>query len=198
MNLAAEQAEGEFLLFLNNDTEVISPDWIEALVEHGQRPGVAAVGSRLLYPDGRPQHQGVVVGSGRGLAGQVEELPHLGLGRLVRNCSAVTAACMLTPTAVFRELGGFEERFGVAYQDVDYCLRALEKGYLVVYTPYATLFHELGGTRGQRTATGGRTHPGEDEELFRRRWSGFRDPYYNPNLDIDRLYLLAMPDEAGA
>jgi GT2 family glycosyltransferase len=197
MNLAAEQADGEFLLLLNNDTEVISPDWIEALVEHGQRPGIAAVGSRLLYPDGRPQHQGIIVGCGGGLAGQVGELPHLGLGRLVRNCSAVTAACMLTPTAVFRELGGFEERFRVAYQDVDYCLRALEKGYLVVYTPYATLFHELGGTRGQRTATGGRTHPEEDEDFFRERWSGFRDPYYNPNLDIDRPYLLAIPSEAG-
>ena len=197
-NLAAERAQGDFLVLLNNDTEVVSPDWIEALVEHAQRPGVAAVGARLLYPDGKPQHQGIIIGSGGGLAGQVEALTHLGLGRLVRNCSAVTAACMLIPTSVFRELGGFEERLGVAYQEVDFCLRALEKGYRVVYTPYATLFHELGETRRMSWTPGARPHPREDEDFFRQRWEGFRDPYYNPNLDVDRPYEILLDRDAEA
>lgn len=195
MNQAVENAEGDFLLLLNNDTEVISPDWIEALLEHGQRPGVAAVGARLLYPDGKPQHQGIIIGSGGGLAGQVEALTHLGLGKLIRNCAAVTGACMLIPASVFGELGGFEERLGVAYQEVDFCLRALEKGYRVVYTPYATLFHELGATRARTTRPGERPHPKGDEDFFRQRWEWFRDPYYNPHLDVDRPYEILLGDE---
>jgi glycosyltransferase involved in cell wall biosynthesis len=193
INAAAEHSRGDYLLFLNNDTEVLSPDWIEALLEHGQRPEVAVVGARLLYPDGKPQHEGIIVGSGDGLAGQVSSVRYFQLGIVVKNCSAVTGACMLTPAATFAELGGFEEQLGVAYQDVDYGLRALEKGYLVVYTPYATLFHELGGTRGTKSPSGGRPHPKEDEDFFRHRWEGFRDPYYNPNFDVDYPYELIPP-----
>jgi O-antigen biosynthesis protein len=187
VNFAAKEAEDfDYLLYLNNDTEVISGEWIEAMLEHAQRPDVAAVGARLLYPDGRAQHEGILVGPGDGLAGNIDHRGYFGLGRCIRNLSAVTAACMLVRRDRFFEVGGFDERLRVAYNDVDFCLRAREKGYLVVYTPYASLYHHEGGTRGRT----GRTHPIEDEELFRRRWGGYRDPYYNPNLDLNHPYTL--------
>lgn len=188
VNLAAAEAEGEILVFLNNDTEVINPDWIEAMLEHAQRPEVAAVGSRLLFPDGSPQHEGIIVGPGRGLAENAVRGGYFGLDRSIHNCSAVTAACMMVRKEVFLELGGFEERLRVAYNDVDFCLRAREKGYLVVYTPYALLYHDEGSTRSRFA----RRQPVEDEELFRARWAGYRDPYYNPNLDLEKLYALRL------
>ena len=194
INGAAGQIDSEQLLFLNNDTEILSDDWIEAMLEHAQRPEVAAVGARLLFPDGKPQHEGVLVGPGDGLAGNIDTGRYFELGRTIRDVSAVTAACMMTRAEVFRELGGFEETLGVAYQDVDYCLRAREKGYLVVYTPLAVIRHEEGGTRGRT----GRTHPEADEDFFRGRWRGYRDPYYNPNLDIDRPFRLALGSQPGA
>jgi O-antigen biosynthesis protein len=178
MNAAVEQAgDADFVLLLNNDTEVISGEWIESMVEHGQRPEVAAVGARLLFRDGRPQHEGIVVGLA-GSPAQNVAVDYFELGRTIRNCSAVTAACMLTRTEVFRELGGIEPRLRVAWGDVDYCLRAREKGYQIVYTPYALLYHEEGSTRGV-----GGLHGPEDDALFRSRWGRYRDPYYNPNLD---------------
>jgi len=176
MNSAVEEADdADFVLLLNNDTEVISGEWIEAMIEHGQRPEVAAVGARLLFRDGRPQHEGIVVGLG-GSPAQNVSADYFQLGRTIRNCSAVTAACMLTRTEVFRELGGFEPRLRVAWGDVDYCLRAQEKGYQIVYTPYALLYHEEGSTRGV-----GGLHGPDDDAFFRSRWGSYRDPYYNPN-----------------
>jgi GT2 family glycosyltransferase len=187
MNAAAEQAgDADFLLFLNNDTEVIAPEWIEAMVEHGQRPEVAAVGARLLFPNGEPQHEGIVVGLGGSPARNVA-MPYFNMGRTIRNVSAVTAACMLVRPEVFRELGGFEERMAVAWSDVDFCLRAREKGYEVVYTPYALLYHDEGSSRGV-----GGMHGDEDEALFLSRWSEYRDPYYNPSFAVDRPFELRM------
>ncbi|MGH2711245.1 MAG: glycosyltransferase family 2 protein, partial [Actinomycetota bacterium] len=175
MNAAAGNAgETDMLLLLNNDTEVIAPDWIEAMLEHGQRPEVAAVGARLLLPGGDPQHEGILVGAGEAAAQNVS-LDYFGLGRTIRNCSAVTAACMMIRQEVFRELGGFEERLAVAFNDVDLCLRAREKGYEIVYTPYALLYHDEGSSRGV-----GGTQAAEDETFFRERWDGYRDPYLNP------------------
>jgi O-antigen biosynthesis protein len=187
MNAAVEEAgEADFVLFLNNDTEVIAPDWIEAMLEHGQRPGVAAVGARLLFRSGDPQHEGIVVGLGGSPARNVVH-DYFDLGRTIRNCSAVTAACMLIRSEVLRELGGFEERLEVAWGDVDLCLRAREKGYEVVYTPHALLYHEEGSTRGR-----GGLHGPHDDALFLSRWGDYRDPYYNPNLDTDRSFELSM------
>jgi GT2 family glycosyltransferase len=190
MNVATrEGADTDFYLFLNNDTEVIAPDWIEAMVEHGQRPEVAAVGARLLYPDGRPQHEGIVIGLQGAAARNVDHRGYFRLGETVRNCSAVSASCMLARPEVFWDLGGFEERLAVAYNDVDFCLRAREKGYQIVYTPYALLYHDEGSSRG----VGGTQSP-QDESFFRRRWEGYRDPYYSISLDIDRPYELKLEE----
>lgn len=181
MNAAAQQAgDADMLLFLNNDTEVITPEWIEALLEHGQRPEVAAAGARLILPNGDPQHEGIVVGVDEAAATNVS-VEYFGLGRTIRNCSAVTAACMMIRQTVFRELGGFEERLAVAFNDVDLCLRAREKGYEIVYTPYAQLYHEEGSSRGL-----GGSQAAEDEAFFRERWRGYRDPYHSIGLDGDR------------
>jgi O-antigen biosynthesis protein len=185
INVAAEQVDSDYLLLLNNDTEVISPDWVEALLEHAQRPEVGAVGARLLYPDGRAQHEGVIVGPGDGLAGNVDFENYFGLGRCIHNPSAVTAACMMTRSEVFKGLGGFEEDLKVAYNDVDYCLRAGEKGFLIVYTPYAVLRHDEAATRGYGDESEGKSHPVEDEEFFRGRWAGYSDPFDPPSLKID-------------
>ncbi|HET6923919.1 MAG TPA: glycosyltransferase family 2 protein, partial [Anaeromyxobacteraceae bacterium] len=167
-NLAAREARGEHLLFLNDDVEVLAPDWLEALLEHSQRPGVGAVGARLLYPDGAVQHAGVVLGA-EGFAGH----PFRGLkpgaagydflASAVRDCSAVTGACMMVPRAAFRESGGFDERLRQAFNDVDFCLRLRGRGYSVVYTPHAVLRHVESATR-----TG--PVPRSEVLLARRRW----------------------------
>jgi GT2 family glycosyltransferase/2-polyprenyl-3-methyl-5-hydroxy-6-metoxy-1,4-benzoquinol methylase len=189
MNLGvAAGPQADYVLFLNDDTEVITPDWIEAMLEHAQEPGVAAVGARLLFPDGRPQHEGIVVEEGPyNIDYQSGQSPlYLTLGISVRDCAAVTAACMLMRTAVFTDIDGYDEALDVAYNDVDLCLRALERGYVNVYTPYARLYHWEGSSRG-------RLHPARNTDLFEERWSsngGRRDPYYNPRLAIRPPFML--------
>lgn len=192
MNFAVREAgETPFVLLLNNDTEVISEGWIEALLEHGQRPEVAAAGARLLYPNGTPQHEGIIMGFPGVTAGNVDFNGYDGMGETIRDCSAVTGACMLMRTDLYLELGGLEEQLGVAFNDVDLCLRAREKGFEIVYTPYALLYHHESATRGK-------LHPDEDEQFFRARWGEpgeYRDPYYSPNLDIRRPFQLDLPAE---
>jgi GT2 family glycosyltransferase len=182
-NFAIGHAKGAYLLFLNNDTQVIEPRWIEAMLEHGQRKDVGAVGAKLLYPDGRIQHAGVVVGVG-GIAGhafkyeQEGSMGYFDLVQTVRNCSAVTAACLLMSKEKFEMVGGFDERLKVAFNDVDLCLRLLAKGYRVVYTPFSVLYHHESASRGW-------LHPPDDEQLMWDRWAELiqsGDPYYNPNL----------------
>lgn len=178
VNLGVSHSQGEYLLLLNDDTEVVNADWLQAMLEHAQRSEVAAVGARLLYPDGRVQHEGMVLGL-RGWSAANVHFDYMRLGECIRNCSAVAGTCLMTRRAVFAELGGFDEAFALVHSDVDYCLRARQKGYLIVYTPYATLYHREGASRGN-------LHPAADEQLFRRRWGnpGERpDPYYNPNFD---------------
>ncbi|MCH7483605.1 MAG: glycosyltransferase [Chloroflexi bacterium] len=185
MNLGVQAAGTDYVILLNNDTQVISPDWIEAMLEYGQRPDVGAVGARLFFPGGQEQHEGVLVGCGGGLAGHLAHGGYFGLGECVRNVSAVTAACMLVKTNAYEEVGGLDEDLRVAYNDVDFCLKLREKGYEVIYTPYAQLAHHEGGTRGHR-------HPEKDERLFRTRWADYRDPYYNPNFDVDHPFSLKL------
>jgi GT2 family glycosyltransferase len=186
-NFGAVRAFGEYLVFLNNDTQVIDGDWLTAMLEHAQRPEVGAVGARLHYPDDRIQHAGMVLGVGgvadhafKGQPGAAHT--YFGLGSVVRDVSAVTAACMMMSRRVFDEVGGFDERLAVALNDVDLCLRLRERGYLIVYTPFALLYHHESSTRG-------RLHPPEDEELVWARWGDVirkGDPYYNPNLTLSR------------
>ncbi|HWC14409.1 MAG TPA: glycosyltransferase [Actinomycetota bacterium] len=183
MNEAASQVRSEFLLSLNNDVEVVSAEWIEAMLEHGQRSEVGAVGARLRYPRGGMQHEGMVIGL-YGAAGNVSCEGYFGLGEVVRDCSAVTGACMLTRSEVFRDVGGFDLSMPVAFSDVDYCLRLRELGYSVIYTPYALLVHREGASRGKIT-------PSEDEAAFLRRWGTPAlpaDPFYNPNLDLSKPF----------
>jgi GT2 family glycosyltransferase len=186
-NFGASQARGDYFLFLNNDTQVIQSEWLTAMMEHGQRPEVGAVGAKLLYPNGQVQHAGVVIGIS-GVAGHVfrhypgDDAGDYNLIGAVRNCSAVTAACMLVPRRVFEEVGGFDERLVVALNDIDLCLRLRRQGYLIVYTPFALLYHHEYASRG-------RLHPPEDERLYRKRWHDLitaGDPYYNPNLTLTR------------
>lgn len=186
-NLGAAHAKGEFLVFLNNDTQVIEPDWLTAMLEQAQRPEVGAVGARLHYPDGRIQHAGVVLGVGGVADHAFKGLPadaftYFSLGSVVRNCSAVTAACMMMPRRVFEEVKGFDERLAVALNDVDLCLRLRQRGYLIVYTPFALLYHHESGTRGGLS-------PPKEEDLVWTLWGDVirrGDPYYNPNLTLSR------------
>lgn len=183
-NLAAHEASGEYLLFLNDDTEVISAEWMSAMVEHAQRPEVGAVGAKLLYKDGRIQHAGVILGvngaadhahrSVDGFSGS----GYMNYPNVIRNYSAVTAACLMIRREVFEEAGGFdEERLAVSYNDVDLCLRLRRSGYLIVYTPYALLYHQESATRGLNLRS-------EEEACLTARWRSeiMNDFYYNPNL----------------
>ena len=184
-NFGAAQARGEYFVFLNNDTQVVEPDWLTAMLEQAQRPEVGAVGARLHYPDNRIQHAGLVLGVGgvadhafKGLPGNA--FTYFAFASVVRNCSAVTAACMMVPRRVFEEIGGFDEQLPVALNDVDLCLRLRQRGHLIVYTPFALLYHHESGTRGK-------LHPPKDDELVWRRWGDIirkGDPYYNPNLTL--------------
>jgi GT2 family glycosyltransferase len=141
MNLGAAKADGDHLLFLNDDTEIITPDWLECMLEYSQQPGIGAVGVKLLFPDGRIQHVGVVLLDGDPChpyyANGGTEMGYWAGNYLTRNTSAVTGACLMTPADLFHELGGFDEGFPLNYNDVDYCLRVLGNGKRVVLKPYA-------------------------------------------------------------
>jgi glycosyltransferase involved in cell wall biosynthesis len=192
-NRAAADARGDVLVFLNNDTEIDDAGWLTEMTSHAARAEVGAVGARLWYPDGTLQHGGVILGLG-GVAGHA--FPHIPRGHpgyfnramLQQNCSAVTGACMAVRKTVFEELGGFdEENLGVTFNDIDFCLRLTQRGYRVVWTPYANLIHHESASRGhQRTQ--------EEQREFERAvaymqqtWGAqlLRDPFYNPNLSLN-------------
>jgi GT2 family glycosyltransferase len=174
-NLAAVLVETDALLFLNNDTEVISPGWIEAMLEHAMRPEVGAVGARLLFGDGTPQHEGITVGTWGDWANNVDHRGYFHRGEMVRNTSAVTGACCMIRPSVYHHVGGADPSLRVAYNDVDLCLRLRSAGYEIVYTPYAELYHHEGSTRRDY-----QHH--EDAPRFRDRWDprAVLDPYYSP------------------
>lgn len=188
VNLAAASVEADALLFLNNDTEVRTADWIERLLEHAMRPEVGAVGPRLYLPSGEVQHEGIIVGAWRGHANSIEWGNWWRMGDLLRDVSAVTGACMMTRPGAFWRVGGYDERLRVAYNDVDYCLRLHQAGYQVVYVPDAQVVHAEGSTRGK-------VEDPEDAPLFNERWRprSSCDPYYNPNLNRNRLLFRVEP-----
>lgn len=192
-NRAAEFAVSEYVLFLNNDTEVLNPTWLTQMIGYAQIPGVGAVGAKLFYPDKRIQHAGVLIKFYRGMAGHAfkglarYDIGYLAYPMVVRNYSAVTAACLLTPRRLFLEMGGFDdETFKVAYNDVDYCNRLLEKGYRSVYSPDAELIHHEGFSRGFAD------NPAEIAN-FKNKYYGARDLYYNPSLSLENEHFDIWP-----
>lgn len=187
-NLAAREACGDYLLFLNDDTEVINKEWMTAMVEQSARPEVGAVGAKLLYRDARLQHAGIILGV-RGAAGHAHRYVdgfsgrgYLNYPNVIRNYSAVTAACLMTRRELFDKSGGFdEEALAVSYNDVDYCLRLRAAGYLIVFTPYALIYHDESATRGLNL------YPKADACIISRWQSAIAsDYYYNPNLTLDK------------
>lgn len=180
MNLGAAKARGDYLLFLNDDIEVIAPDWIESMLEYAQQPEIGAVGAKLFFPDGRLQHVGVTIldrNPGHPFYGTAGENLGYFCGNVVaRNYCSVTGACLMTRAEVFQESGGFSEALPLNYNDVDLCLRIREMGLRIVYVPYARLYHH-------ESASKEGVHESE-LEAFRGRWGNklARDPYYNPNL----------------
>jgi GT2 family glycosyltransferase len=195
VNFGVSQGKGEHIVLLNNDIEIITPEWLENLLEHSQREEVAAVGGKLYYPNNTIQHAGIVIGLG-GYAGHAHKnFPASSDGyfnrlNVIQNVSAVTGALLMTSRQVYEDLGGFdEEAFGVAYNDVDFCLRARERGLLNVFTPYVEAYHHESISRGYEDTL-------EKQQRFRIEMSNLLerhgerikagDPYYNPNLDQGR------------
>lgn len=192
-NAAAREATSEILGFVNNDIEVTREDWLGEMVALAMRPETGCVGAKLLYPDGRIQHAGVVIGLG-GVAGHGHRLARTDdpgyLGRLcfVQNVCAVTAACLLIRRDVFDEVGGLDESLTVAFNDVDFCLRVRAAGYLNLWTPFAELIHHESVSRGRDLTPSKAKRFADEYATMQRRWGAelLSDPYYSPHLTYDR------------
>lgn len=193
-NFGARHARGDIICLLNNDTEVISPDWLEEMVSRLLQPGVGVVGARLYFSDGRVQHAGDVLGPG-GCATHLhgildaDDPGYMHRAVLPQDLSAVTAACFVTRRSLFEQLGGLdEEHLPVAFNDVDYCLRVREAGWKVIYTPYAELYHHESVSRGKDDSPEKMARAKRESDYMRKRWGHIieRDPFYNPNLNYSR------------
>ena len=195
-NYGVSFAKGEYVLLLNNDTEVITVNWIEELLMYAQREDVACVGAKLYYPNKTIQHAGVVLKLGaHRTAGHSHYMQHrenLGyMGRLcyTQDVSAVTGACLLVKKAIYDEVGGLGEDFAISLNDVDFCLKARQKGYLNVFTPFAELFHYESASRGSDMTGDNADRYNKESEYFRNKWKEVLDagdPYYNPNFSLDK------------
>ena len=192
-NFGFKYAEGEYVVLLNNDIEVITPEWIEEMLMFAQRGDVGAVGAMLYYPSDKIQHAGVILGIG-GVAGHSHRCfprGHYGyVGRLitVQNYSAVTGACMMLPRHVYEEVGGLDESFAVAFNDVDICMRIRKKGYHIVWTPYAELYHHESESRGYEDTPEKVIRFEGEIARFKQRWGrelAEGDPFYNQNLSLN-------------
>ena len=186
INFAVGQTRAPYVLLLNDDVEPINDGWLDAMLEYAHLPQIGAVGAKLFYPDGRLQHVGVAVG----VCGVAAHLLHQhpggtqgcgGIAVSVRNCSAVTGACLLTRRQVYDEAGGFDEALALDFNDVDFCLRVRRAGYRIVFTPHARLFHH------ESASFGARRQRAEEVAAMWERWGAVleRDPYYNVNLTRD-------------
>ena len=195
-NLGVSEAAGEYVLLLNNDTSVITPDWIEELLMYAQRKDVGAVGAKLYYEDRTIQHAGVVLGLGahRTAGHSHYRVDHRNLGYMGRLCyaqnvMAVTGACLMMRKSLYQELGGLDETLAVALNDVDLCVRAWKAGRMNVFTPFAELYHYESASRGADLSGANAERYEKEAALFRERWKGLLaqgDPYYNPNFSLDR------------
>ena len=191
-NFAAEEAQGEYLLFLNNDVEILTPDWIEEMLQNCQQENVAAVGAKLYYPDDTIQHAGVVLGLG-GIAGHImcrasrEDPGYFGRMISVQEISAVTAACMMVKKSEFDSVKGFDETFQVAFNDIDLCMKFRAAGKKIVFTPYAELYHYESKSRGLEDTPEKQFRFDKEVKRFQEKWAQqleMGDPYYSPNLSV--------------
>jgi GT2 family glycosyltransferase len=190
-NGAAQSATGDILVFLNNDTMVLSRDWLREFASQLSRPSVGVVGARLLYEDGTVQHGGVVLGVyggaiHEGVGQSVEDGGYMGRTSLQRNALAVTGACMATRSDLFTELGGFDEsNLGVEFNDTDYCLRIHDRGLSVIYTPFATLYHFESKSRGFSKTSEQERHNFGERCFVTAHWRHYleHDPYYNAHFE---------------
>ena len=195
-NFGEKYATGEYLILLNNDTEVISEDWIEELLMYAQRPDVGAVGAKLYFADGTIQHAGIVIGLGahraaghNNLAMKNDTFGYMGKLFYAQDVSAVTGACLMVRKSIYDDLGGLDESYSVALNDVDFCLRIIEKGYLNVFTPYSELYHYESKSRGAEDTDEKKQRFELEVAQFKERWKDYiaaGDPYYNPNFSLDR------------
>ena len=193
-NFGAEHAEGEYLLLLNNDTEVINPEWLDEMMGYAQCPDVGIVGAKLLYPDKTIQHAGVVVGYG-GTAGHAfkglkrDDYGYMARLLCAQDYLAVTGACLLTRKSEFEKVGRLSEDLAVAFNDIDYCLKVHSDGMRCVWTPYAELFHYESKSRGYETTPEKQKRFLQEAALFDEKWKDILekgDPYYNPNLTLGK------------
>lgn len=205
MNFGAASTVADVLLLLNNDTEAITPDFIEEMVGYLQRPEVGVVGAKLLYYDGLVQHAGMLIGPDGTVVHVNQNVPDSSgcyLGRSLRpgNFSSVTGACQMVRRAVFEEVGGYSEEFAVGYNDADFCCKVNAAGYSVVFTPYAKLYHNEFVSRGREEGDASKMERWRRERTrFQEKWPQYfeaGDPYTNPNLDRDSLYFALPSPEA--
>jgi GT2 family glycosyltransferase len=190
-NYAVRQSSGDVVLLLNNDTEVIMPDWIEAMLEQAQRPTIGCVGAKLLYEDGTIQHAGVVMRIG-GVAGHShrfydgDEPGYFHVVRTVNNYSAVTAACLMIRRELWDRVGGLEEQLTVAFNDIDFCLRIRDAGFYNVYVPHATLYHYESKSRGFDDTPAKIARSISEQQFMQARWNVAQvdDPFYSPHLSL--------------
>ena len=193
INFGVKHSKGDYIIQLNNDTKIITPNWIEEMLGFAQRKDVGAVGVRLIYPDKSIQHVGIIIGMG-GIAGHVfKGLPnkvnaYFAKDTLIQNLSAVTAACIMNPRYIYDEVGFMDEKFKVAFNDVDFCLKIREKGKLIVMNPFVQLFHYESKSRGYEDTPEKKARFNSEIERFKEKWPDILkngDPYYNKNLRID-------------
>jgi GT2 family glycosyltransferase len=192
-NYAAAKAQGEYLLFLNNNIEVITPDWIDAMVEQAQRVSVGAVGALLLYPNNSIQHAGVVIGV-CGIAGHSHrffpstEPGYFGQVQTINNFLAVTGACLMCRRELFGIVGGFNETLALAYSDIELCLKLVDKGYKNIYTPHGVLYHNESKLWGNGDTSEKQVPLLNEIEYMQSKWKKFiiHDPCYSPNLTRER------------
>jgi O-antigen biosynthesis protein len=191
-NFGASHAKGDYFLLLNNDVSVITPEWLEEMLMFAQRDEVGAVGALLYYPSDKVQHAGIIVGIG-GVAENAFKNARRGdfgyMSRLsiAQNLSAVTAACLLVSRKAYEQVGGLDEGFEVAFNDVDFCMQLRKAGYLNVFTPYAQLYHYESESRGAENTPEKRKRFQGEIARFQTRWQAEMsagDPYYNPNLSL--------------
>lgn len=201
-NAAVKLARGELVGLINNDIEVISPDWLSEMVSHALRPGVGAVGAKLWYPNNTLQHGGAVLGVG-GVTGHShkhlghQQYGYFGRASLIQSFSAVTAACLVIRKTIFEEVGGLNEmELQIAFNDIDFCLRVREAGYRNIWTPYAELYHHESASRGAEDTTKKRERFAKEVRYMKQHWGEqlLNDPAYSPNLTLDHEdFSLAWP-----